>query len=293
MNWSWSAEEDAAMDYLPHAAQVLYLRVLRRRMDFNTGVVGITCRISYQQIGEWLEVRPPAKSTKPILRLTVGEIRSALLQLERAGLIRRVELDGEVLPLVFLLPHARIGLIRDKYEQQDEQQQKTVRATGNLQFIDSANKIRKKSINSNGCVPYLAVDNSEKITSKTAMNNSKKSDEQQDEQQTSGMSESCLRISLDNIYSRLQGNGSVIPDDWMPSEVMKLKIYRELYLPINFIELKASEIRLFWKMDSVVAYDWNKYFWGYCQNRLAEGDADFCTARRMLLEQLSSGGDSA
>src|SRR5687768_4733964 len=114
MSWSWSAEEDAAMDYLPHAAQVLYLRVLRRRMDFNTGVVGLRCRISYQLIGEWLEVRPPPKSTKPIVRLTVSEIRAALTQLERVGLIKRIERDGEAMPLVFSLPFARAGLIREK-----------------------------------------------------------------------------------------------------------------------------------------------------------------------------------
>ena len=62
MKWSWSNSEDLALDYLPHRAQVLYLRVLRRRMDFKTGVVGITARLSYQMIAEWLEERPPARS---------------------------------------------------------------------------------------------------------------------------------------------------------------------------------------------------------------------------------------
>lgn len=293
MSWSWSAEEDAAMDYLPHAAQVLYLRVLRRRMDFNTGVVGISCRISYQQIGEWLEVRPPAKSTKPIVRLTVGEIRAALVQLERAGLIVRVERDGEVMPLVFLLPFARTGLIREKYEQQDEQQQKAVRATGNLHFVSGANKNGKNQTISTACGPYLAVDNSQKPDQKTGMNNRKTKDEQQDEQQTSGMSESCYRLSLKTIYSGLRGNGAVIPDDWMPSDANKLTICRELSLPINFVESKARDIRLLWKLDLVVAYDWDKYFYGYCKNKLADGDAEFCTARRLLLEARSSGGDYA
>lgn len=281
------------MDYLPHVAQVLYLRILRRRMDFATGVVGLTCKLSYQLIGEWLEVRPPAKSTKPVVRLTVSEIRSAITQLERSGLIVRVEKDGEVLPLVFFLPFARTGLIREKYERQDERQQNSVRATANAgENIALVNGV-KTLTNSNSSTPYLAVDNSKKEAQKTGMNDSKTADERQDERQTSGMSESCYRLSLNKIYSGLRGNGAVIPDDWMPSDVTKLNICRELNLPINFVESKARDIRLLWKMDSVVAYDWDKYFYGYCKNKLADGDAEFCTARRLLLEARSSGGDYA
>ena len=73
------------MDYLPHRAQVMYLRVLRRRMDFDTCIVGITVRLSYMLIAEWLEERPAVRSNKPLVRLSVGEIRAVLAMLERLG----------------------------------------------------------------------------------------------------------------------------------------------------------------------------------------------------------------
>lgn len=40
MRTSWNDEEDAALQGLPLDAQVLYLRALRRRMDYRTGMVG-------------------------------------------------------------------------------------------------------------------------------------------------------------------------------------------------------------------------------------------------------------
>ncbi|QEY15484.1 hypothetical protein D0C16_05545 [Cellvibrio sp. KY-GH-1] len=274
MNWSWSAEEDAAMDYLPHAAQVLYLRVLRRRMDFNTGVVGITCRLSYKLIGEWLEVRPPAKSTKPIIRLTVQAIRTALEQLEKAGLIKRVESDGEVLPLVFLLPFARTGLIREKYEQQDEQQQGHVRATA----IDGAAKQIIKTLflsNNSSCYQSKsAVDNLPKTSLKMAMSNSKKPDEQQDEQQTSGMSS----LGLINNISTARGNNCLIADDWLPGIAVVEQVVIDFGLPPVFIKRKAIEFRILWREQNVIALDWDRYFYGACKNKISEADGEFLSA---------------
>lgn len=274
MNWSWSAEEDAAMDYLPHAAQVLYLRVLRRRMDFNTGVVGISCRISYQQIGEWLEVRPPPKSTKPVVRLTVGEIRAALVQLERAGLIARVERDGEVLPLVFSLPLAKTGLIREKYERQDEQQQNNLRATA----ISNEEKTAIKNLFSlnktDGYGLKMAVDKLIKTSQKIAMNDSKKADEQQDEQQTSGMSS----LSLINNISTARGNNCCVDNDWLPGVAIVEQLVIDFSLPPSFIKRKAIEFRILWREQNVIALDWDRYFYGACKNKISEADGEFLSA---------------
>ena len=44
----WNDEEDKALDYLPHRAQVCYLRGLRRYMDYATGIVGISRLINYK-----------------------------------------------------------------------------------------------------------------------------------------------------------------------------------------------------------------------------------------------------
>ena len=277
MSWSWSAEEDAAMDYLPHAAQVLYLHVLRRRMDFNTGVVGISCRISYQQIGEWLEVRPPWGSKNPIVRLTVPEIRAALTQLERAGLIARVrDNNGDAMPLVFSLPFASSGLIRVKKEQQEEQQQNVKGATAIGEFD-------KELINSlflpektKGYSKKMAVDKSQKKAVNWGRNNSKNEKEQQEEQQTSGMSSTCLS---NNISLRARGNGYVIDHDWLPSPKAVEQLVVELGLPPAFLKRKALEFRILWREQNVVALNWDSYFIGACKNRLAECDGDFLTAK--------------
>lgn len=277
MSWSWSAEEDQAMDYLPHAAQVLYLRVLRRRMDFNTGVVGITCRISYQQIGEWLEVRPPWGSKNPVVRLTVPEIRAALVQLERAGLIQRVrDSNGDAMPLVFLLPLASAGLVRVKKEQQEEQQQKQ---KGTTAISDSDMRLIKALFLSEETISYdskLLVDKSKKSAVNMDRNNSKNKEEQQEEQQTSGMSSTSLN---NNIHLRARGNGCVIGDDWLPSVKTVEQLVVDFGLPPAFLKRKALEFRILWREQNVIALNWDSYFIGACKNRLAERDGDFVSAK--------------
>lgn len=270
------------MDYLPHAAQVLYMRVLRRRMDYSTGIVGLAVRLSYQMIAEWLEVRPPPKSQKPIVRLTVSEIRAALAQLERVGLIERVVLHGEVLPLVFLLPLARTGLVRKNYERQDERQQNHGRATaktmaGYYQFngLNCSNK-------SNVYELKKPVDNYEKNSAKTGMNDSKFSDERQDERQTSG----SQSMSNNNI-SIARGNGLVIADDWLPGDWIVEQVCLDFLLPLAFVRLKAMEFKIQWRDQLIIASDWDRYFYGACKNKIAERDGEFLSAQ---IKPASGGG---
>jgi len=58
VRWYWNEDEEEALDYLPWEAQILYLRVLRRRMDYRTGLVGATrqSRISRSWMIATLEV---------------------------------------------------------------------------------------------------------------------------------------------------------------------------------------------------------------------------------------------
>lgn len=95
----WSAE-DNAMNYLPYIAQLLYLRVLRRHADVNSGIVGLSIRLSYQMIRDILAVR----SSPDNERVSVVKIRLALKSLEHAGLIKPLTLQGEKQQLIFSLP---------------------------------------------------------------------------------------------------------------------------------------------------------------------------------------------
>lgn len=96
------------MEYLNHRSQVLYLRGLRRFMDFSTGIVGDRRGVSFQMMRELLEVSPDRGSRDPVYKPTVGEVRASLAQLERAGLIRRLPKLAKTDRMRFYLPLASI-----------------------------------------------------------------------------------------------------------------------------------------------------------------------------------------
>lgn len=118
--WSWriNDDEDAALEYLPHSDQVLYIRGLRRYMDYSSGVVGIRRRVSYQMLIELLEVRRDWGSNRPNERLSREAVRQCLNRLERRGLLERLSHNGKAVSLVFKLPLADTDVIPLKKEQQ-------------------------------------------------------------------------------------------------------------------------------------------------------------------------------
>lgn len=91
MPTQWNDEEDAALDYLPHVDQVIYLRGIRRRMNYTTGITGLSAPISYAWLGQLTDVHPEIGSNAtPKARMTLSAIRCSLARLERAGLIERI-----------------------------------------------------------------------------------------------------------------------------------------------------------------------------------------------------------
>lgn len=100
----WNDDEDDALQGLPFDAQLLYLRGLRRMMDFGTGEVGRSRRISWQTMREVLYVdkRQGCTDTGSPSR---ERLRRAAQHLERAGLVvmRSIQADKH---LIFYLPLA-------------------------------------------------------------------------------------------------------------------------------------------------------------------------------------------
>ena len=267
------------MDYLPHRAQVMYLRVLRRRMDFDTCIVGITVRLSYLLIAEWLEERPAVRSTKPLVRLSVGEIRAAFVVLERAGLVERVLDDkGEVLPLVFKLPLARTGLIRPKYERQMSNSKKEVCTTA---IGDDDKKLIETLFNSDKSSVYSGsnvVDKCDPIEQKIAMNDSNKKHENAYEQHTSG----SINIFNNNIYTFRARNSERIPSrmdfSWLPGVETVEKLVINFGLPPGFIYVQATDFRILWMEQGRKVADWDGYFYGACRIQIENGNEDFMHA---------------
>lgn len=96
------AELDA-LQGLPLGAQVLYLREIRRYMDYSTGVTGIIRRISWQGLREVLEVEPRPGVARELP--SKDQVRRLAGWLERAGLIRNIS-DVTGKQLIFRLPLA-------------------------------------------------------------------------------------------------------------------------------------------------------------------------------------------
>ena len=102
MKTSWNDSEDYALQALHPATQIIYLRGMRRFMDYATGIVGVNRRISYTSLSECCEFIPDPRSRIPSERKTKSAVRAALAELERAGLI--VKKSAET--LIFFLPLA-------------------------------------------------------------------------------------------------------------------------------------------------------------------------------------------
>lgn len=283
MNWSWSGAEDGALSYLPYATQVLYLRILRRYMDFDNGIVGVSRRLSELMFAEWMEVHRSRGSTAKRTRPTRSEVRIMIRQLERNGLVERVSNgQGGVWPLVFRLPLARTGLVRPN-EEQPRNSQKITLCTTTLSRADE--KIIKQIFPPD--LPSVsaglkAVDKAEKSGEKIPMNNQKKNDQNAEEQPTSGKSSLSLN---NNIITRARGNRSNIPDDWLPKVSIAKKLVIYFQLPPFFIQLKAIEFRILWREQNVIALDWDAYFYGACQNKINERDGEFLTAQQFFTKR--------
>lgn len=109
--WQFNEDEEAAMEYLPHSDQVLYLRGMRKNMDFSTGTVGISRRISYQGFKELLEVNRSQGSTKSDYAPSRDAMRAMIARLVKVGLLERIQFKTgmRIEPLAFKLPLAHIG----------------------------------------------------------------------------------------------------------------------------------------------------------------------------------------
>ncbi|MCG8004678.1 MAG: hypothetical protein JAY88_14660 [Candidatus Thiodiazotropha lotti] len=85
---SWNEEEQLALYGLSLLARVVYLQVLRWRMDYATGIVGGPGRrLSYMAIAETVDFIPDKGSNVSPDKPSKGRLRAVLRELVRSGLI--------------------------------------------------------------------------------------------------------------------------------------------------------------------------------------------------------------
>lgn len=100
MRTQWNDREHEALRGLSMLAQLLYLRVFRRRMNYHTAIAGGPGRhINTQSLMEDVAFIPDTRSNKKAWRPTRGELRAAIAELERP---RWLDPDDQE-PVVLLL----------------------------------------------------------------------------------------------------------------------------------------------------------------------------------------------
>lgn len=106
-SWKWNELEEDALADLPIEAQILYLRVIRKHMDFRSGITGEKRRISYAQMQEVLAYKPNPHSGEKPVEYSRDQIKRLVQKLVKAGLIERLHnTERGVAPMVFRLPLA-------------------------------------------------------------------------------------------------------------------------------------------------------------------------------------------
>lgn len=106
-SWRWNELEDEALDSLPPEIERLYMRGLRKHMDYATGVVGRKRRVCNEGFMELLEYIPPKGSREKARYYSRQQIGRMLDKLEEIGLIVRLHRGkGVKANMEFYLPLA-------------------------------------------------------------------------------------------------------------------------------------------------------------------------------------------
>lgn len=106
-SWKWNELEDEALQELPPEVERLYLRGIRKHMDYATGTTGRKRRVSMDMFAEILEYHPPAGSREKARLYSRQQITRMLDKLEDAGLIERLHRGkGVKAAMEFRLPLA-------------------------------------------------------------------------------------------------------------------------------------------------------------------------------------------
>lgn len=116
-SWRWNELEDEALEPLPAEIERLYLRGIRKYMDYATGITGRKRRVSTEGFRELLEYHPPAGSREKARIYSRQQITRMLDKLEEAGLIERLHRGkGVKAAMEFRLPLACQDLDQQRAE---------------------------------------------------------------------------------------------------------------------------------------------------------------------------------
>ncbi len=155
MKTSWNSAEDYALQSIPVRAQIIYLRGIRRYMDYKTGISGgVKRRISLTMLAEISEETINRQLIKP----TKNMIRESIKQLKKIGLIERIP-DKDY--LIFFLPLADTNeSVSNNYNTTTTQLQHTISNIQNsANNIENTNSYDENKNNRNTTTTHPVPDN--------------------------------------------------------------------------------------------------------------------------------------
>lgn len=248
-SWKWNEVEDAALDQLNNArAEKLYLRGLRKYMDYSTGLVGVKRRVSLQGFRELIEERRDRGSVEVEYKPSNHSIRWLLTLLERAGLVERLPKQRRTDPMIFRLPLADTGSFRPNEEPQRNRK-------GGAAKLSPA-------------VAQVCDDVSRKGTAK-------------EEPHTSGISGTDT-VNCKNIYPARESvdNFSEMWSGWQVDQWAIEFLQREYGFCEDFLRLVEAQFRIYWCERGGGANQWGSKFVNHVRYRLERGDKEFVIAAR-------------
>ncbi len=251
-SWKWNELEDEALDAL-HCArhEKLYLRGLRKYMDYSTGIVGLKRTVCEQGMYELLEELRDRGSRAPEFKPSRHVIQRMLKKLESVGLIHRLPKQNKRDRMLFFLPLASTGQVRPE----EERTMSAQRSTNNASPIAA------------GGAPSLSEpspNNEERTTSGTSG--------------TVNYINNIPRASLNDFpierYEQMTR-------EWVVDAVLVCQLCDEYGFGERFLEGVMLSFRLYWCErgggDSPVN-QWNKKFVKHVEFCLRRGDPEFVLA---------------
>lgn len=119
-SWRWNELEDEALESLPPEIERLYLRGIRKHMDYATGITGVKRRVCMDGFMELLNYYPPVGSKEKPRLYSRQQITRMIDKLESVGLVVRLHRGkGVKAAMEFKLPLA----CNDEEQQRAESEQ--------------------------------------------------------------------------------------------------------------------------------------------------------------------------
>ncbi|MEA3250170.1 MAG: hypothetical protein U9Q35_01100 [Pseudomonadota bacterium] len=159
-SWRWNEVEDGLLAELPPEIERLYLRGIRKHMDYATGITGRKRRVSMEMFSELLTYYPPAGSREKPRYFSRQQITRMIDKLEDSGLIERLHRGkGVKAPMEFHLPLACSDAEQQRAESEQggaSQEKQRPRASGEVNSEQGASKEERSTSGSpvNPSSPY-------------------------------------------------------------------------------------------------------------------------------------------